>query len=257
MDLGALNDSLNWLSHAIAITSIVGGAWSWLRRRGFRRRVQKFFGGSHVTIALPMRELENRRVVAEPDLIATSLLSEFLRKAGIHVELDYVNPDGSVDLTIDGLVVICGPKTSTMVYDAMQHDPTLTFHKKGGRWVISDTIKNQDYVSPIDDGDPASDTAYLARAVRREGSTQTFISIAGIHAQGSALAVSHLTNKRNFRALERATRGKLFSAAISGEFSDEPLRPVETHELAMHTHKPPVTGPPSGVVKPAVPREIN
>lgn len=242
------NVALTWLSHFIALSSIATAGYQWLTRFSSRKRVQKFFGASNITIVIPMRLLEKRRVIAEPDFVAASLLAEFLKAAKMDVTFDYVNPDGSIDLSTEGLVVICGPKKSSLVAKAMDHDPSLRFHESEGHWKISERQGSQEFQSLLDHGETESDTAYVARAPRRPGSRQTFVSIAGIHAQGSAIAVAHLTDKHKFKKLAQNVGGDLFSMVVSGDFSDETLRPNETHQLALYTHGPPQVHAPTGII---------
>lgn len=87
---GKIDDALTWMSHVIAIVAPISASYSFASRRGYRRRVRNFFGGSRVTIVLPMCLLEGRRVVAEPDFAAASLLESFLRDTHSEVSFDYV-----------------------------------------------------------------------------------------------------------------------------------------------------------------------
>lgn len=242
-------DSVDWLDRGILILGIA----SWLIAAAVtqihRRRVREFFGGKFIRIVLPLRLLGGRRVVSEPDFLAASTLRLFLEKSKIDVEYSFVDPDGFVALNEGGTIVICGPKSSPIVAEAMATDPHLHFEKDDDHWHIRDSVNNKSFTSLMDSTGEKCDCAYIARSVRREGAAHTFISIAGIHAEGSAIASDFLASRRRIGRLQRKTKGQLFSLAISGEFTTDPLEIVSFHELAFY-HRPDTgTTPPRGVIR--------
>ena len=171
-----------------------------------------------------------------------------MEKAKIEVEYSFVQPDGFVKLHDGATVVVCGPKSSHIVAQAMASDPHLHFEKGEDHWRIRDSVKNTLYQSLQDTTGENCDSAYVARSVRREGAETTFISIAGIHAEGSAIAAEHLASRRTIARLHKRTKGRLFSLALSGEFSKDPLEVVSSHELALHLRPEASPTPPRGVV---------
>jgi hypothetical protein len=118
---------------------------------------------------------------------------------------------------IGDLVVICGPKSSTVTADALTADPVLDFAQNDtGHWIIRDRDSGTVYGSGIDD-DPAtdSDVAYLGRLPYRDGS---MLLIAGVHAIGSVGAVHYLT--RHIAELYAQVDADPFSCVIRSPFAD-------------------------------------
>lgn len=199
-------------------------------------------------IYLPLRHLEDRIVIDEADFTAAVELRRFLEKSRIRAEFNFVDINGRVDLTSSGLVVICGPKMSTDVSRAMSSDDKLVFEEQGDTWQIRDTVTGEVYSSPMDSGEQDGDIAYLARSVRRPGVTQTFISLAGVHAPGSAGAVHYLCNRKKLRRLHRLTRNKIFSAVIECEYLRNPLRITYSDIIALAISEMPRPSPRPGTV---------
>lgn len=244
MTTATFERGLIWLSYLINIAVVGSWLYSQWARYLKRRTVRRFFGGDRLTVYLPIRDLDGRRAIAEPDFAAAVELAEFVGIAGVQSEFRFVEPDGSVDLTADALVVICGPKTSTVVEEAMATDPDLRFEQDAPDWVISDLHDQRRYRSPMDHGVPGGDVAYVARSLRRPGTERTFIAIAGIHAAGSAGAVHYFTNYRNLRQVHRRTSGnRLFSACIESEFRNDPLRVVDSVLVVLHVRSAPSACP--------------
>ena len=187
-------------------------------------------------------------MVDEADFLAAVELRRFLTESGIDAEFRFVDTDGEVDLTAPGLVVICGPKMSSAVSAAILSDEQLAFEERGDSWHIREKTGNLLYRSPMDSGEGDGDVAYLARTVRRPGLTRTFISVAGIHAPGSAGAVHYLCNHKRLRRLHRRTKDKLFSAVIESDILRRPLRVTHSQLLSLKVGTAPQATPRSGVV---------
>lgn len=136
-----------------------------------------------------------------------------------------------------------------IVAEAMTSRNSSPIPPRGGdHWRIRDSVKNTLYQSLQDTTGENCDSAYVARSVRRAGAETTFISIAGIHAEGSAIAAEHLASRRTIARLQKRTKRRLFSLALSGEFSKDPLEVVSSHELALHLRPEASPTPPRGVV---------
>lgn len=175
-------------------------------------------------------------------------LRTFLTKSGINAEFRFVDTEGKVDLAAPGLVVICGPKASSAVSAAISGDEHLLFEKGEATWQIRDAQANLIYRSPLDSGEQDGDIAYLARAVRRPGVIRTFISVAGVHAPGSAGVVHYLCNHKRLRRLHRRTKNRRFSAVIQCDFLQHPLRITHSQLLALRVGDAPRTAPRQGIV---------
>ena len=132
----------------------------------------------------------------------------------------------------------------------MASDPHLHLEKGEDHWQIRDSVNHTVYQSLQDTTGEKCDCAYVARSVRREGAETTFISVAGIHAEGSAIAAAHLVSRRTMAKLHKRTKGRMFSLTLSGEFSTDPLEVVSSHELALHLRPDTEPTPPRGVVRP-------
>lgn len=239
---------LDWLAYVVSLYAIPGWIITIWRRHLHRKTVREFFGGRSLSIYLTLRYMDGRQVVDEADFIAAVELRKFLERSRVQAEFSFVDTDGKVNLASSGLVVICGPKMSTDVSTAMSADKVLVFEERGGTWQIRDTIEGKTYRSPMDSGEQDGDIAYLARSVRRSGVTQTFISVAGVHAPGSAGAVQYLCNRRRLRRLHRLTRGRLFSAVIECDYERRPLRVTHSDLITLKIGTEPRRAPRPGTV---------
>jgi hypothetical protein len=218
--LDLLRDAVGWLGQFAGFVTAVGalGAWTFaaIRKRGRRRRVQRFFGGDELRIVMPIRLLGARRCVAEEDFKASTALSAFLGRHGIVTTFGYVEPDGSIDLAVPGLIVICGPKNSPVVARAIEQAADHAFVERGAGWHIEHVGSGEAFRSPVDEGSPF-DVAYLGRSRRRPGAPGSFVIIAGVHAVGSLGVVHFLADYGRVRRLDRLTSGALFSSVVASE----------------------------------------
>ncbi|WOX23351.1 sigma-70 family RNA polymerase sigma factor [Streptomyces solicathayae] len=150
-----------------------------------------FLGTERAQVLVPMRPGE-RDYVALEDSSAGQKLVALAHQFQLDGDLGYIPTTGEVDLNREDLIVVCGPKTSSMTAAALQADPRLSFETlPDGRWALIERASGKTYTSPSDDPDnPApSDVAYLGRLPRPDGQG-TFLLIAGVHAVGS-LGVAH------------------------------------------------------------------
>jgi transcriptional regulator with XRE-family HTH domain len=186
---------------------------------------REFFGGSAITIATPLRATtEGRPLVAQEDVEAAMLLTRFLNAADLATELQHISPGGELDLSPDGLVAICGPKSSGTVQELIAADPVFDFSPDDdARWIITDRTSGHTYASPIDEHPTADrDFAYVARLPRTHG-RQPILVIAGVHAVGSLGAAAYLTNLPNLRKLHSAVGARPFSMIVESRFIRSPL----------------------------------
>jgi hypothetical protein len=194
---------------------------------------QDFFGGPAVTIITPLRTAGiERPVIAHEDFEAAMTLSRFLEAADIQVAHGQVAPNGDLDLSPDGLVAICGPKSSKVMDSIIATDPLYRYAPDpSGRWRILDRASGQEFSSPID-ADPAAeaDIAYLARLSRLDD-PRAFLVIAGVHAVGSLGAVHYLTQPAILLELHRTVGAKPFSMVVSSTFTRSPLRILTSEPL--------------------------
>lgn len=188
-----------------------------------------FFGVGPVTVAVPLRLAGDRAhgVIALEDSTAAERLGETLEALSLAVEPYRIPVGGFWEPPADA-VAICGPKSSSVIAEAIQADPFLTFEPDAsGRWVITDRATGDTFVSPIDQGDPTRDIAYVSR-LRRPGGV--LLVIAGVHALGSVGAVEFI----------RQNLSELY-----GQVSDEPFSLVvaSTFDGTTVTETSPVWGP--------------
>jgi hypothetical protein len=149
------------------------------------------FGIGPVTVALPLRPGGERSlpVIASEDALAYDRLVRCLRELLLAVEQLRIPVDGRWTPHGD-VVAICGPKSSPVSAAALARDPLLDFRAEpDGRWVIADRADGTRYLSPMDDGEPDRDVAYVGRLPVPGG---TMLLIAGVHALGSVGAVDYL-----------------------------------------------------------------
>jgi hypothetical protein len=189
---------------------------------------EQFFGGSHVTIATPLRRTTaGRPLVAQEDVEAAMVLTRFLDAADVATNLQHVSTAGELDLSPAALVAICGPKSSPVVEQLIAADPWFQFSADAkGRWRIIERSSGHTYASPLDDDPDADrDVAYIARLPRPDGTTSVLV-IAGVHAIGSLGAVHYLTTMTNLRELHHTVAGQAFSMVVESQFQRSPLRAV-------------------------------
>lgn len=222
---------LDWVVRLVNITAFSLALFAFVHRQIRRRTVQRFFGGRTVTTYFPMRNLNGRSAIDEADLAATRLLDGFLRRYGIRMQQEFIREDGHVDLDRDGLIVICGPKTSELIRRTMERDDAVSFTSDGEHWHLTDHDTGTAYYSPRDIRGENADVGYLSRAERSRVSPRTFLSIAGIHSQGSAIVVHHLCHYPVVKRLYKDFKREPFSAIMSGGYESEPLTIVDTEEV--------------------------
>lgn len=186
---------------------------------------QEFFGGAHVTIATPLRAHQaGRPLVAQEDFEAATTLTRLLESAQIRTSLGQVQPDGGIDLSPPAHVIICGPKSSSVVRDLVAQDPVLAFAPdEAGRWRLVERATGREFPSPLDQAVPRrEDVAYLAR-LTVPGEQRTVLVIAGVHAIGSFGVAAFLAEPTNLHRLHSQVGSRPFSAIISSSFEERAL----------------------------------
>lgn len=128
------------------------------------------------------RHASGRTVVDEADLAAVQKLGRFLGKYGIEVHDELIQPDGYIDLDRDGLVVICGPKSSTVIRHLMGRDDVVRFEHDEEYWYLADQSNAKNYYSLRATKGLNSDIGYISRTERSAASSKKFLSIAGFRA---------------------------------------------------------------------------
>ncbi|MEB4613062.1 hypothetical protein [Leucobacter sp. M11] len=214
---------------------------SWLthvtRTRLRNRAVRRFFGGTEISLVLPLRTLQGRTAVAEPDYLAARTLETFLATRGIRCETRFVGPEEPLSLGPGGHLLICGPKSSADVAERMSRDPRLRFTHRADGWRIVTRDTGLSYRSRNDSTGEDSDIGYLSRTREAAvGGDRTVVTIAGVHAQGSAIVAAQLAGVRPIRGLLRRARGSGFSAVIGGSYAEHTLRVLDTAELGFFRH---------------------
>lgn len=192
------------------------------------------FGGKQVTTYFPLRVLDGRTAIVEADFEAAHKLAAFLARFQVEVNFKFIEPGGRIDFTDPGLVAICGPKSSPVVADALRRDTAASFAKDDYGYVLQDHIKGRIFRSRRDVHNEKSDIGYFARNETGPGSGHRYLSIAGIHAEGSAVVVKYLCEYKNLRSLHKQTKRALFSAVVGGTYQTEPLSVEGTRLLTLH-----------------------
>jgi hypothetical protein len=152
------------------------------------RPERAFLGTGALTVALGGK-LEAGKdkpgpVVSAEAFAAYERMAELARTIGLSTQYEVVPPPGMVTLNRTNLIVICGPRLSSLVAQVLESDPNLSFAKDEKGWHLNDNTVNVQYRSPFDQG-TRSDVAYLGRLPRPDGKG-SFLYLAGIHAMGSA-----------------------------------------------------------------------
>lgn len=200
-----------------------------------------FLGAGQVVIATPLKQeaVNARPVLAAEDFAASQRIGELARTVGLDVQFEQIPLGGAFDLNRGSLVVICGPRLSAAIGEALGQDPALQFEKQGsGPWTLRDLHTGETYRSGADLESPESyDVAYLARLPRPDGEGY-FLSLTGIHPPGTLGATQYLASE--LATLHEQLANEPFSVLLRVEHdagSNEPtnvspLTPLYRHREA-------------------------
>lgn len=185
-----------------------------------------------VRILTPLKrdEIRGRPVVAVEDVTASKRLEDLARSYGLEVEQEHVPLGGEIDLNQPGLIVICGPRLSTVMHRLYEQDPVLSWEKTpAGPWALRDTKTGALHVSGTDKEPPATyDVAYLGGLPRPDGNGRV-IAFTGIHPQGT-LGVVRLLTEETVALWERA-KDNAFSLLVGVTYDPETHEPTEIEKL--------------------------
>ncbi|MEU4235371.1 hypothetical protein AB0F17_64820 [Nonomuraea sp. NPDC026600] len=199
-----------------------------------------FFGATTTpVVAAVAQKLEREKakpgpVVSIDDMQAYDQLRCLVEDLGLKSTYEVIRPPGNVRLNRDGLVLICGPRHSSLIAQVLESDDKLRFDKDDDGWHLVDREAGTVYRSPEDSDEPG-DIAYFGRLPRPDGKGH-FLYIAGIHAAGAAGVVHYL--RTELQTLYREVRMRRFSMLISCQYdqdsheiiSSKRVTPVYRHE---------------------------
>ncbi|MCM2388933.1 sigma-70 family RNA polymerase sigma factor [Streptomyces albipurpureus] len=189
-----------------------------------------FLGRRHLRVAVPQRVGERQYVTVEDSATGQKLLG-LAHRLQLNGELEYIPTTGEIDLNRDELIVVCGPKSSAVIAEALRKDPQLSFEMlPDGRWAIIERRSGRVHTSPSDaptDSIPG-DIAYFGRLSRPDGKG-SFLLIAGVHAVGS-LGVAHFLSN-NLATLYHRVGTADFSMVIGCDYSTETKAVSGSREL--------------------------
>lgn len=266
---------LDWLARAGTVIAIVSWIIVFSRRRIRRYRVQSFFGGDRVDVLLPLRTLDGRTAVSEPDFMTGLELQRFLTRFGIETRFRFLRPHDPLRLDTPGTIVVCGPKNSDEVRDAMRRDPVLAFEEDARGWTLEGGgvryRSKSDAAAALNEsavrgdsstraesaglgepttppgerpsnagtaGDTRSDIGYLSRTLEAvdDDPERVVVWIAGVHAPGSAIVADRLCRTRSIRTARSLAPEGRFSAVIGGTYSEDPLTVHTSQRLFFAAH---------------------
>ncbi|MEV4110083.1 sigma factor-like helix-turn-helix DNA-binding protein [Nonomuraea sp. NPDC049695] len=189
-----------------------------------------FLGTGTITLVTPLkREATNARpVVAMEDVTAAKRLEDLARGFDVPVELEHVPLGGEIDINRPNLIVICGPRLSTVMGALYESDPVLEW-VKDDVWTLHDNRAGTLYRSGSD-SEPARavDYAYLGRLGRPDGKGNLLV-FTGIHPQGTLGVVQLL--QAEIATLWGQVGDKRFSTVVGVEYDPVTGEPVKA-ELA-------------------------
>ena len=200
-----------------------------------------FLGTDRLTVAIPLKTeaTSGRPVVAQEDFAAFNLLADLARDLQLDATPEYIPLGGELDLNRDNLIVICGPRLSSVVREVLQSDPVLGFDQDDdGRWLLQDRRTSQVYQSPSDLPQPRpADFGYLSR-LRRPDGNGTFVLLTGIHAVGSHGIIDYL--RRELADLYEQVDLQPFSTLITTEYDSATRRVVRSERITpLYQHQEP------------------
>ncbi len=212
-----------------------------------------FFGakGKPIIVTFPEKveaKTDPGPVASTFDLDAYERLRALLSDLGLASNYEIINaPERDIHLNRDGLVVVCGPRHSSLIEHVLASDNSLGFAKDDtGKpdtgWHLLDKRTGTKYWSPEDrtpreerKRNGCGDIAYLGRLPRPDGKG-TFLYFAGIHSAGSAGVVHYL--EKELPTLYREVKAnKRFSVLIECTYdknnkitSARPVTPIYKQE---------------------------
>jgi len=200
-----------------------------------------FLGTDRLTVAIPLKTeaTSGRPVVAQEDFAAFNLLADLARDLQLDATPEYIPLGGEVDLNRDNLIVICGPRLSSVIREVLQSDPVLGFDQDDdGRWLLQDRRTSQVYQSPSDLPQPRpADFGYLSR-LRRPDGNGTFVLLTGIHAVGSHGIIDYL--RRELTDLYEEIDLQPFSTLITTEYDAATRQVVRSERITpLYQHQEP------------------
>ncbi|MEV8634334.1 sigma-70 family RNA polymerase sigma factor [Streptosporangium sp. NPDC051023] len=192
-----------------------------------------FFGvGVKTVIVAVAQKMEAEKakpgpVVSVDDMWAYDNLRVLVEDLGFDSAYEVIPPPGNVRLNRDGLVIVCGPRHSSLISQILESDDKLAFEKDSSGWYLVDRVTGTAYRSAEDSGGNG-DTAYLGRLPRPDGKG-TFLYIAGIHAAGAAGVVHYLQNE--LPNLYREVRHRRFSTLISCQYDPNSRKVIDSERI--------------------------
>jgi transposase len=198
-----------------------------------------FLGAGSVAIVTPLKlEARNARpVVAMEDVAAAERLAALARSHGLEVTQEHVSLDGKIDLYRPGLIVICGPRLSTVMAELYAADPVLRWEQAAdGPWTLRDTATGTLHRSGADERPPsARDAAYLGRLPCPDGDG-TVLAFTGIHPPGTLGVVQLLTS--DLRSLWEQAGTEAFSVVVGVRHDPATNEPTEVSMLSpLYRHR--------------------
>jgi hypothetical protein len=190
-----------------------------------------FLGTGQVTIVTPLKreERRGRPGVAVEDVTAAARMEALARSFELAVETEHVALGGNIDLNRPGLVVICGPRLSSVMAKAFERDPVIRWEHSEQGWALRDTRSGELFTSALDDGSERSrDVAYLGRLPRPDGKGG-FLVFTGVHPPGTLGVVTLLTN--DISSLWGQVGAEPFSVVVGVDYAPDTHEPVKTELL--------------------------
>jgi DNA-binding CsgD family transcriptional regulator len=195
-----------------------------------------FLGSGTLTIAvggkLEAKAHKPGPVVAQEDFQAYEAMQELARTFGLDTCYEVIPPPGLINLNRDNLVVVCGPRLSSLIAQVLASDHRIGFEQDDAGWYLVDRVEGKTYRSPMDTGE-SSDYAYLGRLPRLDG-RGNFLYIAGIHAVGAAGVVHYLDN--HLAELYKEVKTGRFSTIIRCTF-DATTKQIESSKRVTPVYK--------------------
>lgn len=157
-------------------------------------------------------------VISVKSRVALTKLEELASSMGLETTEERVPPPGLLDLNQDNLVILIGPRVSSLIAQVVASDPAIQWRRdKRGHWYLVDVKTGENFHSDFDEGwtpthgGERNCIAHIGR-IRRPDGHGSFLYLGGAHSAGTAGAAEVFT--REFSSIWEQAKRSNWSAVV-------------------------------------------